>query len=161
MNRNTTLALGIILVVLVTGTLATTATSPTSPSSNTETSTTTLQVTPITATTPSSGSSNAAVFPFIYLVTAVVCVTVIVVGVIYLRRKGRRAVSAVSLEPEAEAILQFISEKGGIVLEFDLRRRFVLPKSSLWRLAKKLERMGYVRISRVGIQNVVELVKRV
>lgn len=78
----------------------------------------------------------------------------------YLRRKSNRAVAAVDLKQEDKEVLQFISEKGGKVFESELRHEFVLPKSSLWRLAKKLERMGYVRISKVGIQNVVELVKR-
>lgn len=66
-----------------------------------------------------------------------------------------------SLRPDEKEILQYIASKGGRVLEAELRQKFVLPKTSEWRLVRRLERMGYVKVRKVGLQNEIELVKGV
>ncbi|MFB3043237.1 MAG: helix-turn-helix transcriptional regulator, partial [Nitrososphaerales archaeon] len=79
----------------------------------------------------------------------------------YIRRSGRSVRHAsVNLRPEEEEVLRFIREQGGMVLESELRKKFILPKTSMWRMAKRLERAGLVKINRVGLQNEIELVRR-
>lgn len=74
-------------------------------------------------------------------------------------RIGRRAMLAEELRPEEREVMQFISERGGKVLEAELRSKFLLPKTSMWRMVRRLERRGLVRIKKIGLQNEIELVR--
>jgi len=89
-----------------------------------------------------------------YLVIAVVAATCIALASIYVRNKKRIA----SLRDDEINVLRFIKSKGGRVLEAELRENFPhIPRTSMWRLIKRLEKQGIVRIKKVGLQNVVEL----
>jgi len=60
-------------------------------------------------------------------------------------------------EEEAE-IIKFIKEKGGKALEVELRERFPdIPRTTLWRMVRRLESKGIVKVKKVGLQNVIEL----
>ena len=74
------------------------------------------------------------------------------------RRRGIGPVSG-DLRPDDVQVLNFIREKGGKVLEPEIRTRFALPKTSAWRQIKRLERLGYVQVTKVGSQNQIELLK--
>jgi uncharacterized membrane protein len=80
---------------------------------------------------------------------------------LYLRRargrKGPPTPQTPDLRPDDVRVIAFISEKGGKVLEPEVRMRFALPKTSAWRQIKRLERLGYVKVTRIGSQNQVEL----
>ena len=54
-------------------------------------------------------------------------------------------------------IIKFISEKGGEVLESDLRKKFLQPRTTMWRAVKRLERLGIVEITKKDLQNMVKL----
>ncbi|MBI3840744.1 MAG: hypothetical protein HY297_02115 [Thaumarchaeota archaeon] len=56
-------------------------------------------------------------------------------------------------------VLNFIQEKGGKVLEPEIRMRFALPKTSAWRQIKRLERLGYLKVTKIGSQNQIEFLK--
>ncbi len=73
----------------------------------------------------------------------------------------RRRIGPVSgdLRQDDLQVLNFIRDKGGKVLEPEIRTRFALPKTSAWRQIKRLERMGYVRVTKVGSQNQIELLR--
>ena len=92
----------------------------------------------------------------------VIVAAIMVSGIaIYIRRSGRSVLHAsVNLRQAEEEVLRFIREQGGMVLESELRKKFILPKTSMWRMAKRLERAGLVKINRVGLQNEIELVRR-
>ncbi len=106
-------------------------------------------------TTPSSSSTSD------YLYLAALLIVASFAGVfLYFRRRGSGTdVSGTDLRPDDVQVLNFISEKGGKVFESDIRTRFVLPKTSTWRQIKRLERLGYVKITKVGTLNQIELVK--
>ena len=74
----------------------------------------------------------------------------------------RRRLGPVSrdLRPDDVQVLNFIQEKGGKALELEIRTRFALPKTSAWRQIKRLERLGYVKVTKVGSQNQIEIQKR-
>ncbi len=63
------------------------------------------------------------------------------------------------LRPDDVQVLNFIREKGGKVLELEIRTRFALPKTSAWRQIKRLERLGYVKVTKAGSQNQIEALK--
>ncbi len=83
-----------------------------------------------------------------------------VAGLLLWRRRRGISVQTGELRPDDIQVLNFIKEKGGRVLEPEIRIRFVLPKTSAWRQIKRLERMGYVKVTKVGSQNQIELVKK-
>jgi len=110
---------------------------------------------------PVPGSEGPFTFVDNNLLLPVIVAAILIGGIaIYVRRSGRNVRHpSVNLRPEEEQVLRFIKEQGGIVLESELRKRFILPKTSMWRMAKRLERAGLVKINRVGLQNEIELVK--
>jgi len=69
-----------------------------------------------------------------------------------LEKKGH-----LSLE-DREAV-EFIASAGGEVFEAELREKFRLPKSTAWRMAKRLKKEGIVEIERVGGQNLIRLIE--
>ena len=56
-------------------------------------------------------------------------------------------------------MLRFIRDKGGKVVEAEIRERFGVPRTSAWRQTKRLEQLGYIRIKKLGSQNQLELVR--
>jgi uncharacterized membrane protein len=74
-------------------------------------------------------------------------------------RRRRGGPPGGELRPDDAQVLSFIREKGGRALELEIRTRFALPKTSAWRQIKRLERLGYVKVTKVGSQNQIELLK--
>ena len=63
------------------------------------------------------------------------------------------------LRQEDKDMIAFISEKGGRVFESELRKKFLLPRTTMWRAVKRLEREGIVEIEKVDQQNLIKLQK--
>ena len=83
-----------------------------------------------------------------------------VAGGLFLWWRGRRMRPlSGDLRPDDIQVLNFIREKGGRVLELEIRTRFALPKTSAWRQIKRLERHGYVKVTKIGSQNQIEIAK--
>lgn len=66
-----------------------------------------------------------------------------------IRQKG-------NLKPEEKEILFYISEKEGAAFEGEIRNKFILPKTSLWRLIKRLERENLIEVTKIGGQNLIK-----
>ena len=96
------------------------------------------------------------------LLAAVAVAFVAAAALLYLRsrRNARRDSQNPELRPDDVKVIEFISEKGGKVLEPEIRMRFALPKTSAWRQIKRLERLGYVKVTKIGSQNQIELLKK-
>jgi len=62
-----------------------------------------------------------------------------------------------NLKPEEREILFYISEKEGAAFEGEIRNKFILPKTSLWRLIKRLERVDLIEVTKIGGQNLIKL----
>ncbi len=63
------------------------------------------------------------------------------------------------LRQEDKDMIAFISEKGGRVFESELRKKFLLPRTTMWRAVKRLEREDIVEIEKVDQQNLIKLRK--
>ncbi len=59
------------------------------------------------------------------------------------------------LREDDRLVLKYILEKGGEVLLAEIRNQFNLPKSTAWRLMRRLEREELVEITKFGNQNMV------
>lgn len=123
-------------------------------------------VLPVVRTSPSPVRTPTP-FPISlgYLVGAFVLAALIGVFFLLRRRGPPRAESILKLHPELRAedrnVIQFMAQKGGKVLEAEIRERFPeLSRTSIWRLVKRLEKMEIVVVKRVGLQNQIELKNR-
>jgi hypothetical protein len=61
------------------------------------------------------------------------------------------------LRPEDRQVLKFLVEKEGAAFESEIRSKFQLPKTTIWRLVKRLEREDLVEIRKAGGQNLIKL----
>ena len=65
-----------------------------------------------------------------------------------------------NVRDDDKAIIKFIHENGGEVLESELRKKFLQPRTTMWRAVKRLERQGKIIISKKDQQNLVKLKTR-
>ena len=106
-----------------------------------------------------SGAQGSLVSPD-EVVGLALATAAIVSGLFYFWWKRRqKATSVGELRPDDIRVLDFIREKGGRVIEPEVRMKFALPKTSAWRQIKRLERLGYVKVAKIGSQNQIELLK--
>jgi uncharacterized membrane protein len=61
------------------------------------------------------------------------------------------------LRQDDKDIVAFISEMGGQVFESELRKKFLLPRTTMWRAVKRLEREEIVEIEKVDQQNLIKI----
>ena len=104
----------------------------------------------------------------------------IAVAIVIIKRKSSRIEPSVtiqkdeqpklqSFDPEAifkvkqdlreddKEIINFISANGGQAYESELRKKFLQPRTTMWRAVKRLERQGIVEIEKKDLQNIVKL----
>ncbi|MGI0017795.1 MAG: helix-turn-helix transcriptional regulator [Nitrosotalea sp.] len=123
---------------------------------------------------PASSSNNTSIYLLIGGILAAG-----VAGIIIMKKiKSTNVVTAseipvtsVSLDKEAiyklkpelrqddKEIIAFISEKGGQVFESELRKKFLMPRTTMWRAVKRLEREDIVEIEKIDQQNLIKLRK--
>ncbi|MCS7363938.1 MAG: hypothetical protein NDF54_00670 [archaeon GB-1867-035] len=63
------------------------------------------------------------------------------------------------LRDDEKNILMFIANRGGKIFEAELRNAFPdIPRTTLWRMIRRLNKMGILRVIKIGGQNQVELI---
>lgn len=61
------------------------------------------------------------------------------------------------LKREDREVLYFLARNEGAAFEGEIRTNFLLPKTSIWRLVKRLERLELIEIVKVSGQNLIKL----
>jgi len=56
-------------------------------------------------------------------------------------------------------MISFIFNNGGQALESELRKKFLQPRTTMWRAVKRLERQGIIEIKKKDMQNLVRIKK--
>ena len=84
--------------------------------------------------------------------------------VLYKKKRGPKASRILKENPqlskEDQEVIQFLIEKDGKAFEAELREKFPnMPRTSLWRLVRRLERLDIVEIKKIGLENQVQLKK--
>jgi len=115
-----------------------------------------------------SGGFNVKEVPLIpiFAIYLIVTVAVVIIGSLLVLR-WIKAPSAekiikdhISLRQEDKEVIRFLEDSGGKAFESEIRDRFPdMPRTSLWRLVKRLERMEIVSVKRIGLQNQIKLKK--
>ena len=75
-------------------------------------------------------------------------------GALWFKRRSR---AGEQMREDDKNMIRFISENGGQVLESDLRKKFLQPRTTMWRAVKRLERQGLVTVEKRDSQNLVKL----
>ena len=64
------------------------------------------------------------------------------------------------LREDDKEIINFISANGGQAYESELRKKFLQPRTTMWRAVKRLERQGIVVVEKKDEQNIVKLTSK-
>jgi uncharacterized membrane protein len=102
-----------------------------------------------------------------YLIGAVAGAAVVaaLLAFFLVRRRRQPSVAKIlkanpQLMDEDRGVLEFLVEKNGKAFEAEIRVRFPdMPRTSLWRLIRRLERLEIVEIKKIGLENQVQLKK--
>jgi uncharacterized membrane protein len=115
--------------------------------------------------TDDNGTADSPI-PIDYLIAAIVAVVAVVISIILIirRRRGPNIEKTVKAHPqlkkEDKEVIEFLAEKGGKAFEAEIRERFPdMPRTSLWRLVRRLERLEIVEVKKIGLENQVQLKK--
>jgi uncharacterized membrane protein len=97
------------------------------------------------------------------MVIAITITTIIVVFIIMQRRKinsNRILNRHPELMKEDKAVIEFLAENEGKAFEAEIRVRFPdIPRTSLWRLIRRLEKLEIVEVKKIGLENQVQIKK--
>jgi len=107
--------------------------------------------------------ATSNLIPVEYFVVAAVAV-VFFAAFVLVRRRGYNVEKIFRARPhlnkEDKAVIRFLAEKEGKAFEAEIRERFPdIPRTSLWRLIRRLEKLEIVRVKKIGLENRVELKK--
>jgi uncharacterized membrane protein len=124
-------------------------------------------VVPLVPQDESDGDAGPlASFPLEYLIAAIVAAAAVVLSalIVVRRRRGPNVDKILKANPhlkkEDKDVILFLAEKDGKAFEAEIRERFSeMPRTSLWRLVRRLERLEIVEVKRIGLENQVQLRK--
>jgi uncharacterized membrane protein len=113
-----------------------------------------------------NGDNPSPAIPIEYLIVtaAVVSATIILLALFIFRKRKINSKKILSRNPtlmkEDIAVIEFLAEKEGKAFEAEIRQRFPdMPRTSLWRLIRRLERLEIVEVKKIGLENQVQLKK--
>ncbi|NPA96367.1 MAG: winged helix-turn-helix transcriptional regulator [Crenarchaeota archaeon] len=113
--------------------------------------------------TRSTRSSSAAP-PYLWagIGAAIAAAVGIGVGLGLRKRGGSGATAALSseLSPLDRDIISIIEQNGGSILQSELQKRLGVPKTTLWRHIRKLEKLGIVKVLKEGGYNKIVLERK-
>jgi len=118
--------------------------------------------------TVKAASSNGApsnLIPVEYLIAAAVAVVAIFVAAFFLVRKRGPNVEKIfaahpQLNKEEKDVIRFLADNERKAFESQIRVQFPdIPRTSLWRLVRRLEKLEIVKVKKIGLENQVELKK--
>jgi uncharacterized membrane protein len=130
------------------------------------------QVLPSEETSVTEGDNS-----MMYVASGVAAIAIIAIIAIKMKSKPKQIVSAPQttileknepfniekvlempdLREDDKEIIKFIHENGGSALESDLRKKFLLPRTTMWRAVKRLERYELIEITKKDQQNLIKL----
>jgi uncharacterized membrane protein len=122
------------------------------------------------ARSSAAGATKEGGLPVIWIGAAAIVVAIAAGAFFLTRRGGGKDVGAPArfdldrlfeehphLRIDDKEVLRFIAESGGEVFAAELRERFKVPRTSLWRMIRRLEREEVVDVSSVGGQSLVKI----
>jgi uncharacterized membrane protein len=120
------------------------------------------QVSQFTVSEDPSNEVPSNTFPLEYFIVAALAVIVILAILLFRRRANTEKIFKENpqLNAEEKGVILFLAENEGKVFESQIRERFPdIPRTSLWRLVKRLEKLEIIKVKKIGLENQVELKK--
>jgi uncharacterized membrane protein len=120
------------------------------------------QVSQFTVSEDPSNEVPSNTFPLEYFIVAALAVIVILAILLFRRRANTEKIFKENpqLNAEEKGVILFLAENEGKVFESQIRERFPdIPRTSLWRLIKRLEKLEIIKVKKIGLENQVELKK--
>jgi len=111
---------------------------------------------PYEATAPQPGAQQQNVY---YIVVAAAALAIVLVVALLLHSRSRK-LSSEELDDIDRAIIKALERRGGSAMQSELQKELAIPKTTLWRHVRRLERAGILRVEKVGQQNRVVLAKK-
>lgn len=111
------------------------------------------------------GSSNTAIpLEFLIIGAIIIALTIAILIIFFMRKRKINVKKTINRNPhlskEDKAVIEFLAEKEGKAFEAEIRQRFPdMPRTSLWRLIKRLEKAEIIEIEKIGLENQVKLKK--
>jgi uncharacterized membrane protein len=107
----------------------------------------------------------------IEVIGLIIGISVIVASIVLLKKvkkaRRERVVRRINLErifelkphlrPDDKEVIEYLAEAGGEAFESDIRSRFKLPKTTVWRMIKRLEGEEIVEVRKIRGQNLVRI----
>jgi uncharacterized membrane protein len=118
-----------------------------------------------TSTPDNSGqATNGLKIEYIALIAIVAGIIAVFGFAFFIRKRGPKVGRILKENPQLgkddQEVIHFLVEKGGKAFEAELREKFPnMPRTSLWRLVRRLERLDIVEIKKIGLENQVQLKK--
>ncbi len=112
------------------------------------------------ATTSVSSGGIPSYIPAVLAIAVVICIVLAVLKFFRIRR-GSEGSSTLHLDDTDKAILRKLIEKGGSSYQSEIQRELGIPRTTLWRHVKKLEKLGIVEVVKEGNLNRLVLKKKV
>ncbi len=104
--------------------------------------------------------------PIEYIIVAMITITAVILSALLIakRRKEPNVEKILKAHPqlrkEDKEVIEFLTEKDGKAFEAEIRERFPdMPRTSLWRLVRRLEKLEIVEVKKIGLENQVALKK--
>ena len=98
------------------------------------------------------------------MVATIVAVAIIgvLLAFVLVRRRKPNITKIVKANPqlmkEDIEVIEFLVERNGKAFEAEIREKFPdMPRTSLWRLVRRLERLEIVEVKKIGLENQVQL----
>jgi uncharacterized membrane protein len=112
----------------------------------------------------SSNGLNADQIPIEYIIAVLAVMAVIFFSAAFflIRRRGYNIEKITKmhsrLNKEEKDVIQFLADNKGKAFESQIRNRFPeIPRTSLWRLVKRLEKLEIITVKKIGLENQVQL----
>ena len=109
------------------------------------------------------GGTNQNIFPINYVITILGAIILSIIALFYFKKKRKPNIKKIfkdypQLSKEDKEVIHFLAQNEGSAFEAEIRETFPdLPRTSLWRLVRRLERMEIVGIKKIGLENQVKL----
>ena len=87
-------------------------------------------------------------------IVIIIVAIAIAIGIIFTKRRTYEGIDETD-----RMILKFLERRGGRALQSEIMDELKIPKTTLWRHVKRLEKGGYVEVVKVGRVNIVKLKK--
>ena len=113
---------------------------------------------------PSNGTQSDSISIEYFVLVGVVVAAILFVTFLLFRRRGPNTEKIFKMNPrlnkEEKDVIQFLVENDGKAFEAEIREKFPdIPRTSLWRLIRRLEKLKIIRVKKIGLENQVELKK--